>query len=81
MGYSRDTEGHRFSVIPLKDTLIGLKVNFMFTTLAGYRTYICAAAGAAVVACFFLGWVDETAANMLLGLLGFGALASLRAAK
>lgn len=53
----------------------------MFTSLAGYRTYLCAAAGAGVVFALLMGWVDEQTANMLMAILGFGGLAALRAAK
>lgn len=53
----------------------------MFTSLSGYRTYICAALGAATTGAFFLGWIDQQTASMVLALLGFGGLAALRAAK
>lgn len=53
---------------------------YRMTYLKGYRTYIFAALGAATVGAFFLGLVDQATANMLLGLLGFGGMASLRAA-
>jgi len=53
----------------------------MFTSFSGYRTYIFAAAGAAVVFCLLMGWVDNETADMLLAVLGFGGLAALRAAK
>lgn len=49
--------------------------------LEGYKTYICSALGALIVGGFFMGWVDQGTANMLLALLGFGGLAALRAAK
>jgi hypothetical protein len=48
--------------------------------LNGYKTYLAAAAGAATVAAFFLGFIDASTSNMLLALLGFGGLAALRAA-
>lgn len=49
--------------------------------LSGYRTYIFAALGAVTVGAFFLGFIDQATANMLLGLFGFGGIAALRAAK
>ncbi len=49
------------------------------TFLKGKKTYILATLGALVVFVKFLGWIDEATANTLLGLLGFGAFATLRA--
>jgi hypothetical protein len=46
--------------------------------LKGKKTYILAVLGAGVVGAYFLGFLDMTTANMLLGLLGFGGLAALR---
>lgn len=48
--------------------------------MKGYRTYIMAAAGAIVQGCVFAGVLEQDTANKLFGLLGFGAVASLRAA-
>jgi len=49
--------------------------------LQGKKTYICAVLAACVVGAYFLSFIDLGTANMLLALLGFGGLASLRAAK
>ena len=48
--------------------------------LAGKRTYILAAAGAIVQGLVFAGVLTQEQANPILGFLGFGAAASLRAA-
>lgn len=48
--------------------------------LSGYKTYLCALGGGLVVAAYFLQWIDAATAQVLLGLFGFGGLASLRAA-
>lgn len=53
----------------------------MFSSLQGYRTYVCAVAGAVVVSAFFAGTLDAQTAEMLLALLGFGGMAALRAAR
>ena len=47
--------------------------------LSGKKTYIFAALGAITVGAYFLGFIDVTAANILLGLFGFGGMAALRA--
>ena len=47
----------------------------------GYRTYIMAACGAVTILAFFVGLIDVTTAQMLLGLFGCGGMAALRAAK
>lgn len=46
--------------------------------MKGYKTYLAAAAVAAVSVAHYLGWVDESAYVTLLGLLGAGGLAALR---
>lgn len=48
--------------------------------LSGYRTYILAAAGAVVQGLVFAGVLTQEQATPILGFLGFGAAASLRAA-
>jgi hypothetical protein len=52
----------------------------MLDFLKGKKTYILAAAGGVIIFGYILGWIDSTVANVLLGLLGFGGLATLRAA-
>jgi len=49
-------------------------------SLTGKRTYICAVLGGLVVALRILELIDGPTAEALLGLLGFGGLAALRAA-
>lgn len=49
--------------------------------LQGKRTYILTACGASVVALAWAGWIDIETANKILALLGFGAVAALRASK
>ena len=49
--------------------------------LKGYRTYILAFLGIVVAGAQTLGYIDLTLANSLLGILGFGAIATLRASK
>lgn len=61
-------------------TTFGLYFKGMFNSIKGYRTYICAAGGAATVALYLLGIFDAETANALLFLFGFGGLAGLRAA-
>lgn len=51
-----------------------------FEFMQGYRTYIMAAAGALVQGLVFAGVLTQEQATPILGLLGFGAAASLRAA-
>jgi hypothetical protein len=46
----------------------------------GYRTYILAATGAIVQGLVFAGVLTQEQATPILGFLGFGAAASLRAA-
>lgn len=48
--------------------------------LSGNRTYILAAAGAIVQGLAFGGVITQEQANPILGFLGFGAAATLRAA-
>ena len=48
--------------------------------LAGNRTYILAAAGAVVQGLVFGGFMTQEQATPILGMLGFGAAAALRAA-
>lgn len=48
--------------------------------LAGKKTYILAAAGAIVQGLVFAGVLTQDQAAPILGFLGFGAAASLRAA-
>ena len=48
--------------------------------LQGYRTYIMAAAGAAVTGLVYAGVLTHEQAEPILYALGFGAAASLRAA-
>lgn len=48
--------------------------------LKGYRTYLLAAAGAIVQGLVFAGVMTQEQATPILGFLGFGAAASLRAA-
>jgi hypothetical protein len=52
----------------------------LFEALSGKRTYIMAAAGAIVQGLVFAGVLTQEAANPILGMLGFGAAATLRAA-
>jgi len=47
--------------------------------LRGKKTYIFAALGAIVVFAKLIGWIDDVTMNVLLGLLGFGGLAALKA--
>lgn len=47
--------------------------------LRGRKTYIAAAVGGLVTVAHMLGWIDTEAWTTLMGLLGFGAAASLRA--
>lgn len=48
--------------------------------LEGKRTYIMAAAGAIVQGLVFAGVLTQEQATPILGMLGFGAAASIRAA-
>ena len=52
----------------------------VFSFMKGNRTYILAAAGALVQGLVFAGVLTQEQATPLLGFLGFGAAASLRAA-
>jgi len=52
----------------------------IFGFLKGNRTYILAAAGALVQGLVFAGVLTQEQATPILGFLGFGAAASLRAA-
>lgn len=47
----------------------------------GKKTFLCAVAGAVVSVLYLFGILDEKVATTLLGLLGFGSVASLRASK
>jgi hypothetical protein len=47
--------------------------------LKGKKTYILSGLGALVVFAYFLGFIDYQVLDLLLGLLGFGSLAALRA--
>lgn len=49
--------------------------------IEGKKTYILAAAGAIVQGLVFAGTLTQEQANPILGFLGFGAAAALRAAK
>lgn len=53
----------------------------MANWFSGRKTYIVAALGGIVVIANFLGYLDSSTANLLLGILGFGGIAALRAAK
>ena len=50
-------------------------------SLAGKKTYLMAAAGAIVQGLVFAGVLTQDQANPILGMLGFGSAAALRAAK
>ena len=47
--------------------------------LGGKKTYLIAAAIGLVTAAQALGWIDDAAYTMILGFLGAGGLATLRA--
>ena len=47
--------------------------------LAGYKTYIVAALTAAVTVLYSLGYIDAATRDMLLGLLGAGAIGTVAA--
>ena len=47
--------------------------------MAGYKTYVVAAAIALDVFAHSMGWIDDTIFQAILGLLGAGGLAALRA--
>jgi hypothetical protein len=49
------------------------------TALAGYRTYILAAAGGLLTVAQILGFIDMATYGTLMGLIGAGGLATLRA--
>lgn len=51
-----------------------------FETLAGKKTYIMAFAGAVVTGLVFAGVLTQEQATPILGMLGFGAAATLRSA-
>lgn len=51
-----------------------------FEAFSGNRTYILAAAGALVQGLVFAGVLTQEQATPILGMLGFGAAATLRAA-
>ena len=48
--------------------------------LTGYKTYIIAFVGIVVAGSMSLGYIDLTLGNTVLTLLGFGGIATLRAA-
>jgi hypothetical protein len=48
--------------------------------LTGYRTYLCAVGIGLVVIAVQLNWITADVAKLLIGLLGAGGLAALRAA-
>lgn len=48
--------------------------------LSGYRTYLCAIGVGIATAALSAGWVDQQTYQIVIGLLGAGGLASLRAA-
>ena len=48
--------------------------------LSGKKTYLVAALGVVVVGAYLLGGITEATCDTLLGLLGIGGLATLRAA-
>lgn len=61
----------------LYKTLWGIKeVRTMF---AGYKSYIVAALAAAVTVLHSLGYIDDATRDMLLGLLGAGAIGTVAA--
>ena len=51
----------------------------IITYLKGKKSYIIAAGGAVVIGLYLAGVLDLTTTNILLGLLGFGGIAALRA--
>lgn len=51
----------------------------MIETLKGYKTYFIAAAVGAVTVFYYLGYMDGDTYSAVLGFLGAGGLATLRA--
>jgi len=51
----------------------------MFEYLQGKKTYILAGLGAVAAFVHFLGWIDTSVFQLLLGLLGFSGMATIRA--
>jgi hypothetical protein len=51
----------------------------MIDLLKGKRTYLLVVAAFAVIAGYLFGWIDQTTADVILPILGFGSVASLRA--
>ncbi len=51
----------------------------MFDFLDGKKTYLQAAAAALVFGAMQMGWIDMAMGNTILGFLGIGVVASLRA--
>lgn len=47
--------------------------------LEGNKTYICAALIAAVTFAHAMGWIDDASRDTLIGVVGAGGLAALRA--
>jgi len=47
--------------------------------MKGYKTYICAAGAGLATVAQILGWIDAAQYTAILGLLGAGGLAALRA--
>lgn len=52
----------------------------MLTFLKGKRTYILATLGLITIGANWLGFIDLSSANLLLGMFGFGGLITLRSA-
>jgi len=48
--------------------------------MKGYRTYVCSFLGAVIVLAMALGYISDGLGLTLLGLMGFGSIAALRAA-
>jgi len=55
------------------------KVEEIRIMLAGYKTYIVAALAAIVQVLFSLGYIDEATYQLLMGLLGAGAIGTVSA--
>ncbi len=51
----------------------------MLNILTGRKTYILAALGGVVTVAHLLGWIDGELYMAVMGLLGFGTVAALRA--
>ncbi len=57
------------------------KLTAIVEWLKGKKTYILAALGGLVVALSWAGVIDQVLADRLLQIMGFGAIAALRASK